>query len=117
MGTKQSAIENGFQLPDGTLEPTDVLIDINFKRKSPSWPVRGGEHANTDIAQRLRALRELRGLSLEETIRAMKARKMHWSMREYSCHIARGRCIVARNGKLLDNKGNVTRADASSRRV
>jgi hypothetical protein len=56
MGTKIEAIENGYQLPDGTLEPTDVLVDIDFNSKGRGGPVKGGEPAQSHFARRLRAL-------------------------------------------------------------
>jgi hypothetical protein len=116
MGTKSEAIETGYQLPDGTLLLTDVLVAIDFNPKVRGGPVRGGEFAQSHFAQRLRALRQFEGMSLVATIEAMKRLpNLPWTMRDYACHVARGRCIVARNGKLLDHKGNVTTTDARVR--
>jgi hypothetical protein len=106
MGTKASAIAKGYQLPDGTLEPTDVLVAIDFNSTLPGGPLKGGEFADTHFAQRLRALREFVGMTLDGTIQAMKMHpNMPWNMHDYNCHVARGRCIVGRDGELLDHRG------------
>jgi hypothetical protein len=113
METNSWAIENGRALPDGTLKPTDVLVAIDFESKVPGGPLKGGEFANSGIARRLHTLREFVGMTLGETIRAMKTRpNVPWRMSDYHYHVARGRCIVARDGKLLDHKGNVTNWEA-----
>lgn len=103
------AIERGLQLPDRTLKLTDVLIGVDFNSPLPHGPVR----ANAHYARRLSTLQEFVGMTLEETIRAMKTRSnVPWTMHDYHCHVPRGRCIVARDGKRLDHKGNITDADA-----
>jgi hypothetical protein len=113
MPTKQWAIDQGLELPPNTLRTTDVLIRVDLDSHVLGGPLRGGKSADTHIARRLHALHDFVGLTLDETIQGMKDRPdVPWGMKDYYCHVARGRCIVARDGKLLDHTGKVTKVDA-----
>ena len=95
MPSRQSAIDKGLQLPPNTLRSTDVLIDIDFQSQLRGGPLMGGEFANTHIARRLRALREFVGLTLAETIEAMRELpNVPWAMFDSASAFCRQKVIA-----------------------